>query len=67
MPALLKQLQEELKSHSTEDAKAAALKFVPGVTKIYGIRMPVLNEMAKKYKEGGFELVKELWRSGAFE
>src|SRR6185295_17021699 len=23
--------------------------------------------MAKKYKEGGFELVKELWDSGAFE
>ena len=23
--------------------------------------------MAKKYKEGGFDLVKELWNSGAFE
>lgn len=67
MSALLKQIQQELKSHSTKEAKAAALKFVPGVTKIYGIRIPVLNELAKKYKEGGFELVRELWNSGAFE
>jgi 3-methyladenine DNA glycosylase AlkD len=26
-----------------------------------------LNVLAKKYKEGGFDLVKELWNSGAFE
>lgn len=67
MPALLKQLQQELKSLSTNEANAAVLKYVPGVAKIYGIRMPVLNELTKKYKEGGFELVKELWESGTFE
>jgi len=67
MPALLLQIQKELKKHSTPEAKAAALKFVPNAEKVYGIRTPVLNMMAKKYKEGGFELVKELWISGAFE
>ena len=67
MSALFKKIQEELKSRATLEAKAAALKFVPGAVKVYGIRTPVLNEMAKKYKEGGFELVKELWSSGAFE
>jgi 3-methyladenine DNA glycosylase AlkD len=67
MSALLKQIQKELTARSTSEAKAAALKFVPGATKLYGIRTPVLNEMAKKYKEGGFELVKELWSAGAFE
>ena len=67
MSALLKQVQKELKENSTPEAKAAALKFVPNAEKIYGIRTPVLNVMAKKYKEGGFELVKELWESGAFE
>ena len=67
MSTLLKQVQKELQANSTPDAKAAALKFVPNAEKIYGIRNPVLNLFAKKYKEGGFELVKELWNSGAFE
>ena len=67
MSSLLKQIQQELKVNSTPEAKAAALKFVPNAEKVYGIRTPVLNMMAKKYKEYGFDLVKELWRSGAFE
>jgi 3-methyladenine DNA glycosylase AlkD len=67
MSALLKQVQEELKRHSTPEAKAAAMKFVPNAEKVYGIRTPVLNVTAKKYKEHGFDLVKELWNSGAFE
>lgn len=67
MSVLLKQIQRELKKRSTPGARAAALKFVPNAQQIYGIRTPVLNEMAKKYKEGGFDLVKELWNSGAFE
>ena len=67
MSVLLKQVQNEIKEHSTPEAKAAALKFVPNAEKVYGIRTPVLNMLAKKYKEGGFELVKELWNSGAFE
>lgn len=67
MSFLLKQVQKELQLSSTPEAKAAALKFVPNAQRVYGIRTPVLNVMAKKYKEGGFELVKELWSSGAFE
>src|SRR6187455_1494576 len=67
MSVLLKQVQKELKENATPEAKAAALKFVPNAEKVYGIRTPVLNVMAKKYKEGGFDLVKELWDSGAFE
>ena len=67
MTVLLKQVQKELKENATPEAKAAALKFVPNAEKVYGIRTPVLNVMAKKYKEGGFDLVKELWDSGAFE
>ena len=67
MSGLLKQIQKELKGHSTPEAKAAAMKFVPNAEKVYGIRTPVLNLLAKKYKEGGFDLAKELWSSGAFE
>ena len=67
MSDLLIQILKELKAHSTPEAKAAAMKFVPNAEKIYGIRTPVLNVLAKKYKEGGFDLAKELWSSGAFE
>jgi 3-methyladenine DNA glycosylase AlkD len=67
MSALLQQIQKELQEHSTPEAKAAALKFIPNAEKVYGIRTPVLNLLAKKYKEGGFVLAKELWESGAFE
>jgi len=67
MNELLKQIQKELNDYSTPEAKAAAMKFVPGAIKVYGIRTPLINELAKKYKQGGFELVKTLWMSGAFE
>lgn len=67
MSTLLKQVQKQLLDNSNPEAKAAALKFVPNAQQVYGIRTPVLNELAKKYKDGGFELVKELWTSGAFE
>jgi 3-methyladenine DNA glycosylase AlkD len=67
MSVLFKQVQEELKKHATPEAKAAAMKFVPNAEKVYGIRTPVLNVLAKKYREGGFDLVEELWKSGAFE
>jgi 3-methyladenine DNA glycosylase AlkD len=40
---------------------------VPGRQKIYGVKTPVLNELAKKYKEGAFDLAEELWNSGALE
>ena len=67
MAALLHQIQKELKEHSSPEAKNAALKFVPNAEKVYGVRTPVLNIMARKYKTGGFGLVRELWKSGAFE
>lgn len=67
MSVLLKQVQKQLAELATPEAKAAALKFVPNAEKVYGIRMPVLNLLARKYKEGGFDLVKQFWDSGAFE
>ena len=67
MTILLKEIQQELQAKASAEAKETTLKFVPAATKVYGIRNPVLNEMAKRYKEGGFDLVKELWISGAFE
>ena len=42
-------------------------KIVPGSQKVYGVKAPELNLLAKEFKAGGFELVKALWNSGALE
>lgn len=54
-------------ANSKPEALAAHQKFVPGIKKIYGVRTPVLNGLAKQFKQGGFEMVKQLWKSGAWE
>lgn len=63
----LTEIQQFLKTNATADALAATKKFVPGSTKIYGIRMPALNDLAKKYKIGGFNLIVKLWAAGSYE
>jgi 3-methyladenine DNA glycosylase AlkD len=63
----LKAIQKILKDKSNPEALAACKKFVPGTTKIYGVRNPVLNELSKQFKGSGFNLIKELWDAGAFE
>ncbi len=67
MQQYLEEIQSYLAHHANPAAKAAHEKFVPGAKKVYGVRTPVLNELAGKYKEGGIELVKALWKSGALE
>ncbi len=42
-------------------------KMVPGKQKVYGIKTPVLNEIARKYKTGSFALASELWKAGSLE
>ena len=60
MSQQLKAIQKILKANATEATIASHRKFVPGLTKIYGVKMPVLNQLAKEFKEGGFPLVEEL-------
>jgi 3-methyladenine DNA glycosylase AlkD len=67
MPGQLKAIQKTLLQHANKAALQANEKFVPGSKKVYGVRNPVLNELAKSFKDGGFELVAELWLSGAYE
>ena len=67
MSAQLKEIQKTLLQHSTEATRASHRKFVPGDERIYGAKMPVLNELAAKFKDGGFELVEQLWTAGALE
>ena len=67
MSQQLKTIQKILKESSSPEAKLAHQKFVPGNEKIYGVRTPVLNELAVQFKSGGFELVEELWNAGSLE
>ncbi|MBP6432299.1 MAG: DNA alkylation repair protein [Ferruginibacter sp.] len=67
MENYLSAIQQYLKENASEEALAATKKFVPGSTKVFGIRMPVLNDLAKKYKGGGFTLIKQLWAVGSYE
>jgi len=60
-------IQKQLASLSTEAAKASIYKFVPGSQKVYGVKMPFLNELAKKLKGEGFRMAYALWESGSFE
>ena len=65
---MLTEIQNILKSKATSETIASHNKFLPDNSeKIYGVKMPVINELAGKFKAGGFELVQALWKAGALE
>lgn len=63
----LASIQQALVAKSDEKAKAAFQKFIPTSQRVYGVRVPLLNQLAKELREGGLELAEALWKSGAFE
>jgi len=67
MSAQLKEIQKILRAKAIPEAKSAHQYFVPGKEKVYGVRNPVLNNLAAQFKTGGFDLVEELWNAGALE
>lgn len=67
MSIQIKEIQKILTERSDKGSINFFQMMVPGKQKIYGVKTPALNELAKKYKEGGFDLAKELWNSGALE
>jgi len=67
MSKQLKEIQKILDEKSDNSSIDFFRVMVPGKQKIYGVKTPVLNELAKKYKEGGFDLAEDLWNSGALE
>ena len=60
-------IQKILKSKAKEKVKTSWIKFVASPKKVYGVKVPILNEIAKNIKNPDFNLVKKLWKSGAFE
>ena len=60
-------IKQALAANSDEKAKGAVRKFIPTSQHVYGVRLPVLNQIAKDHRDGGFELDQALWESGAYE
>lgn len=67
MTATFAEIKNILLLNSSEEARIAHKKFIPGNEIIYGVRTPVLNQLAKQYKSGGFELIMEIWEGGSLE
>lgn len=63
----LASIEQELVAKSDTKAKEAFQEFIPPSQRAYGVLVPFLNQIAKKHREGGFELAEALWKSGAFE
>jgi 3-methyladenine DNA glycosylase AlkD len=67
MTTEFKEIQILLISNSNLNTIDFINKIVPGTYKSYGVKTPVLNEIARKYKMFSFDLAEELWNSGALE
>lgn len=67
MSKQLKDIQDQLTELAEKSNRDFFQKMVPGKQKIYGVKTPILNEIAKKFKDGSFDLAEELWDSGALE
>jgi 3-methyladenine DNA glycosylase AlkD len=63
----VKEIQRILTEKSEKSNIGFFQMMVPGKQKVYGVKTPALNELAKKYKESSFALARELWNSGALE
>jgi hypothetical protein len=40
---------------------------VSSAKKVYGVKIPILNEIVRKIKKPNFNLVEKLWKDRAFE
>lgn len=63
----LKSIRQALLAKRDSKALAAFQKSIPTSRHVYGVRVPVLNQLAKEHREGGLELAEALWVAGAFE
>jgi 3-methyladenine DNA glycosylase AlkD len=63
----LSEIQKILKKEANKKTRLSFEKFIPSSKKVYGVRIPILNKIAKEIKEPNFELIEKLWKSGAFE
>ena len=67
MKPVISEIRQILEKHALKKNENFFKMMVPGQQRVYGVKTPVLNEIAKKYQEGSFVLAKALWKSGALE
>ena len=61
------EIRKILKRKASRKAKESFQKFIPSAQKVYGVRVPVLNKIAKNIKDADFDLIEKLWKSGILE
>jgi len=64
---MIDEIRARLRQNANEKSKKNIQKFISSSEKTYGVKVPVLNNLVKEYKSGGFPIVKNLWRSEYFE
>jgi len=67
MTNLLSDVRKILKIKASREVQKSTGNFVPTVKKNYGVSTSVLNDLANRFKNGGFELVEALWKSCIYE
>lgn len=67
MSVQLQEIRSILKKHADDNGRKAIEKFIPGASVFYGVRTPLLNDLAKQFKPGSFHLAEELWYGGYWE
>jgi 3-methyladenine DNA glycosylase AlkD len=63
----LSEIRKILQKNSDERVKLNYLKFIHSCGKFYGVKIPLLEKIAKEIKEPNFNLVESLWRGKFFE
>jgi len=63
----LSEIRKILRENSDEKVKLSCLKFIPSCKKFYGVKIPLLEKIAKEIKEPNFDLVESLWKGKFFE
>ncbi|AIE83671.1 DNA alkylation repair protein [Fimbriimonas ginsengisoli] len=63
----LDSIRERLRAAGTDEGRKAAQKFVPTADRTYGVRVPILNELARELDHADLEMVLDLWNSGMYE
>ena len=61
------EIRKKLRKEAREKVKESYRKFVTSSQKVYGVKAPVLNDIAKRIKETNFDLVEKLWKRGFLE
>lgn len=49
-------IKQALAAQSDDKAKGAVRKFIRTSQYVYGVRLPLLNQIVKEHREGSFEL-----------